>query len=85
MAKKKKQAKLIDGMIDELQLSLKQIMETNGSNIEDQRQTLKIMFVEFSITSKNENLQLVQDVVVDFVRKEYPHLNKDLDKLLILS
>jgi hypothetical protein len=72
-------------MIDELVLSLKQIMDAGGNKPEDQIKTLKIMFVEFAATGRDKNLPLMQDVVVDFIRKQYPHLKEDLDKLLMLA
>ncbi len=72
-------------LADELKDNLKHIMEAGGSKTSDQISTLKTMFVIFATTSKDRNLPILQDVVVEFIREEYPHITNELDKLLLLS
>lgn len=64
---------------------LRQIMKMNGDDIDEQRKAMKIVFMIFFDVGKRKNLPIMQDVAVNFIRDEYPHLKDDLDKLLLLS
>jgi len=74
----------IEKLATELHDAMKDIMSAADGDL-NERQILKVMFLEFAAVGKKKNLPIMPHVVADFVKKEYPHLKEDLDKLLILT
>jgi len=64
-----------------LELRLRQIMEMDS---EGQKETLRIMFMTFVKIGRERNLPIMQDVIIKFIRSDYPHLQDDMNKLLLL-
>lgn len=76
--------KTVEDLIDSLRAQLRDIMGENNHTIEMQRESLRIIFMTFIAVGRQKNLPLMKDVIVEFVRLDYPHLQEDFDKLLIL-
>jgi len=74
----------IEKLAAELVHEMRDIMSQADSDLEE-RQILKIMFLEFATVGRKKRLSIMPHVVAKFIEKEYPHLKEDLDKLLILT
>jgi len=70
----------------DLNTAIRTIMKEADNELSE-RDILRILFVEFFTVSKAKNLSLslMTDPIIVVIRTEYPHLNEDLDKLLLLT
>jgi hypothetical protein len=71
-------------IIKHTQLKISNILK-DCDDRSSQQQTLKMLVMAFIKAGKETNISnQIIEIIIDLVDKEFPHLKKDLDKLLLL-